>query len=304
MKEPIEVDAQIIEPDETSLAVQVKPAVIVADFEMVEAKVRELTKDYENVSGAAIAAMDLDQTKRCRAELNGIKKNITDARVAVKREYEAPYKAFDEEVKRILKIVEEPLEMVTACVQDKERMIKRERKAHLEDMYAQFLADNGIPSFEANVPFDRICEAKWWDTTAKSYTPKKYESELEDRIAEVLREWNSFQGVKPKLFDPQAAELVFWDTLKAVDAINADTERKGAVEAMNAVRYELGVEEPEPEEELAEEPKEEPKSEAPEMYIIRCAMTETQREKLIAFMKQLHVRGSIRKERAYVGSND
>ena len=300
MKEPIEVDAQIIEPEETALAVQVKPAVIVADFAMVEAKVRDLTKDYENVSGAAIAAMDLDQTKRCRAELNGIKKNITDARVAVKREYEAPYKAFDEEVKRILKIVEEPLEMVTACVQDKERLIKRERKAHLEDVYAQFLADNGIPSFEANVPFDRICEAKWWDTTAKSYTPKKYEAELEDRIAEVLREWNSFQGVKPKLFDPQAAELVFWDTLKAVEAINADTERKSAVDAMNAVRCELGAEEQGYEEEPTEEPAAKPATDDPEMYVIRCAMTETQREKIIAFMKQLHVRGSIRKEKAYV----
>lgn len=300
MKEPIEVDAQIIEPEETALAVQVKPAVIIADFAMVEAKVRDLTKDYENVSGAAIAAMDLDQTKRCRAQLNGIKKNITDARVAVKREYEAPYKAFDEEVKRILKIVEEPLEMVTACVQDKERMIKRERKAHLEEVYAQFLTDNGIPSFAANVPFDRICETKWWDTTAKSYTPKKYEAELTDRVAEVLREWNSFQGVKSKLFDPQAAELVFWDTLKAVEAINADTERKSAVDAMNAVRCELGAEEPEPEEEPAEEPKAELKQEAPEMYVIRCSMTETQREKIIAFMKQLHVRGSIRKEKAYV----
>lgn len=300
MKEPIEVDAQIIEPEETALAVQVKPAVIIADFAMVEAKVRELTKDYENVSGADIAAMDLDQTKRCRAQLNGIKKNITEARVAVKREYEAPYKAFEEEVKRILNIVEEPLEMVTACVQDKELMIKRERKAHLEEVYEQFLEDNGIPSFAANVPFDRICETKWWDTTAKSYTPKKYEAELTDRVAEVLREWNSFQGVKSKLFDPQAAELVFWDTLKAVDAINADTERKSAVDAMNAVRCELGAEEPEPEEEPAEEPKAELKQEAPEMYVIRCAMTETQREKIIAFMKQLHVRGIIRKEKAYV----
>ena len=300
MKEPIEVDAQIIEPEETGLAVQVKPAVIVADFEMVEAKVRKLTKDYENVSGADIAAMDLDQTKRCRAQLNGIKKNITDARVAVKHEYEAPYKAFDEEVKRILKIVEEPLEMVTACVQDKERMIKRERKAHLEEVYEQFLADNGIPSFAANVPFDRICETKWWDTTAKNYTPNRYEAELTDRVAEVLREWNSFQGVKSKLFDQQAAELVFWDTLKAVDAINADTERKSAVDAVNAVRCELGAEEPEPNEEPAEDPKAEPKQEAPEMYVIRCAMTETQREKIIAFMKQLHVRGSIRKEKAYV----
>lgn len=300
MKEPIEVDAQIIEPEETGLAVQVKPAVIVADFEMVEAKVRELTKDYENVSGADIAAMDLDQTKRCRAQLNGIKKNITEARIAVKREYEAPYKAFEEEVKRILNIVEEPLEMVTACVQDKERMIKRVRKAHLEEVYEQFLADNGIPSFAANVPFDRICETKWWDTTAKNYTPKKYEAELTDRVAEVLREWNSFQGVKSKLFDPQAAELVFWDTLKAVDAINADTERKSAVDAMNAVRCELGAEEPEPDEEQAEEPKVELKQEAQEMYVIRCAMTETQREKIIAFMKQLHVRGIIRKEKAYV----
>lgn len=300
MKETIEVDAQIIEPEETALAVQVKPAVIIADFAMVEAKVRDLTKDYENVSGAAIAAMDLDQTKRCRAELNGIKKNITDARVAVKREYEEPYKAFDEEVKRILKIVEEPLEMVTACVQDKERMIKREHKEHLEEVYEQFLEDNGIPSFAANVPFDRICETKWWDTTAKSYTPKKYEAELTDRVAEVLREWNSFQGVKSKLFDPQAAELVFWDTLKAVDAINADTERKSAVDAMNAVRCELGAEEPEPEEEQAEEPEAGLKQEAPEMYVIRCAMTETQRDKIIAFMKQLHVRGSIRKEKAYV----
>lgn len=300
MKEPIEVDAQIIEPEETGLAVQVKPAVIVADFEMIEAKVRELTKDYENVSGADIAAMDLDQTKRCRSQLNGIKKNITEARVAVKREYEAPYKAFEEEVKRILNIVEEPLEMVTACVQDKERMIKRERKAHLEEVYEQFLADNGIPSFAANVPFDRICETKWWDTTAKNYTPKKYEAELTDRVAEVLREWNSFQGVKSKLFDPQAAELVFWDTLKAVDAINADTERKSAVDDMNAVRCELGAEEPEQDEEQAEEPKVELKQEAPEMYVIRCAMTETQREKIIAFMKQLHVRGIIRKEKAYV----
>ena len=289
MKEPIEVDAQIIEPEETALAVQVKPAVIVADFEMVEAKVRNLTKDYENVSGAAIAAMDLDQMKRCRAELNALHKRINESKIAVKKQYEAPYKAFEDEVKRILKIVDSPNELVKACIEDKERSIKSERKAYLVGVYRQFLEDNGLPSFEDAVPFDKICERKWWDTTAKSYTPKQYESELIDRVAEALREWRSFESVKPKLFDPKAAERAFWETLKAVDAINASNAAQESQQRVDAVRAELGAD---------ERWSAEDEREASEPYVIRCAMTEEQRGKLIAFMKQLGIKGTIRKEQA------
>ena len=287
-----EVEAQVIEPETTELAVKVVPASITADFDAVESRVRDLTRDYEGISAAAIAEMDLDQMKRCRAELNALRRQINDAKIAVKRQYETPYKAFEGEVKRILAIVDEPNETVKACIEDKERAVKDGRRAHLEGVYRRFLQDNGIPSFEANVPFDKICERRWWDTVAKSWPEKQYEAELCDRVAVVLGEWRSFEGIKERLFDPQAAELVFWETLRAVDAINADTERKGAVDAMNAVRCELcgGPEEEEPDEQEPEE------SAEVDAYTIRCNMTVRQREKLLAFMRQLGVKGTIRKE--------
>ena len=284
-----EVEAQVIEPETTELAVKVVPASITADFKAVESRVRELTKDYEGISAEAIAAMDLDQMKRCRAELNALHKRINESKIAVKKQYESPYKAFEDEVKRILKMVDSPNELVKACIEDKERSIKSERKAHLVGVYRQFLEDNGLPSFEDAVPFDKICERKWWDTTAKSYTPKQYESELADRVAEALREWRSFESVKPKLFDPKAAERAFWETLKAVDAINASNAAQESQQRVDAVRAELGAD---------GQWSAEDERDASEAYVIRCAMTEEQRGKLIAFMKQLGVKGTIRKEQA------
>lgn len=285
-----EVEAQVIEPEATELAVKVVPASITADFEAVESRVRELTKDYEGVSAEAIAAMDLDQMKRCRAELNALHKRINDAKIAVKRQYETPYKAFEGEVKRILKMVDDPNETVKACIEDKEREIKDGRRAHLAGVYRRFLEDNGIPSFEANVPFDCICDRRWWDTSAKNWPERQYEAELCDRVAAALGEWRSFEGVKPRLFDPKAAERAFWETLKAVDAINASNAAQESQQRVDSIRAELGADEQGPTEDEREA------SEASEAYVIRCTMTEGQRGKLIAFMRQLGVKGAIRKE--------
>ena len=280
------------------IAVRVMPATITADFASVEEKVQKLLADYKDVSAEGIAKMDLAEMKSERAYLNKVSKELDEARKAVKREYEKPYRDFEANVNRIIAMVDAPNATIKACIEDKERAIKQERKAHLEQVYAAFLDDNGLPNLAGVLGFDRVCDPKWWDTAAKDWKPKKHEAELCDRVAAVLAEWRSFQGVRQKLYDPAYAEGVFWEKLKASEAINADTAENDRRNAIAAARRDLGVEEPQRKPEPMFDPlpplrdARQPLGE----YTIKCTMTEAQKAALMAFFKENGIKGKIRRE--------
>lgn len=297
MEEIEEVAAEVEQSRE--IAVRVVPASITADFDAVEEKVSKLLSDYEGVTAEGIAKMDLSEMKAERAYLNKVRDQLDEAKRAVRREYEKPYKDFEANVKRIIAMVDAPNETIKACIEDKERAIKQERKSHLERVYAAFLEDNGLPSLAGVLGFDRVCDPRWWDTTAKDWKPGKHEGELCDRVAAVLAEWRSFQGVRPKLYDPAYAEGVFWETLKASEAINADTAENDRRNAIAAARRDLGAEEPqrEPAPMPGRRPQQAPEQQETRTYTIRCSMTDAQRAALMAFFKANGITGKIRKER-------
>lgn len=277
-QKPVEVEAEVIEAEETAIAVTVMPATITADFASVEGKVRDMVASYDGLTVEAAQGMELEQLRRCHAELNALERKIDDARKEVKSQYEAPYKAFEAEVKRIKEIVEQPRLLIKKVIAGKEQAIKDDRRIHLEEVYFEFLNDNALPSFAANVEFDKVCDRKWWDTSAKQYNEKQYELELTDRVAEIMREWNAFNKVKPKLFDQDGAERVFWDTLSSVEAISYSTEQAERQKAVDALHEEAhGQEEA-------------------EHYVITVTMTPSQRDKVLGYLKQLGVKGKIRRE--------
>ena len=80
------------------------PAVIECDFDGMRARLAEMIEPYSGLDERALATLDVKEAKRCRADLNRIIKSVEDGRKAVKRAYNDPLKAFEEEVRQAYKV--------------------------------------------------------------------------------------------------------------------------------------------------------------------------------------------------------
>lgn len=100
-----EVNAVVI--DDKGIEVQYAPATISDNLDKVEAFVDSQLAIFE---GAEIDLTNNDHVKEARkvmADLNKLKKPIEDERKRIKREYEAPLKAFEARVKQITSKIDE-----------------------------------------------------------------------------------------------------------------------------------------------------------------------------------------------------
>ena len=220
------------------------PAVIECDFDGMRARLAEMIEPYSGLDERALATLDVKEAKRCRADLNRIIKSVEDGRKAVKRAYNDPLKAFEEEVREVLAPAIEARDAIDAHVkgiEDAERAKLREGLANSYYDYA--------PALVEAVPFERIVEPQWLN---KSFGAVKACEAMYAKVDAIAGDW---------------------DALKKLDLpCYAEAER----ESIEAVRRQV---------EANREAQGAAKDEARAPYRIDIDLTEGERARLLAFIK-------------------
>lgn len=113
---------------------------------------------------AGVVAADKAAAKRDRAEINRILKQIDDARKTVKKQYEAPLKAFENELKEIVEPLKAAGAAIDAQVKEWEEAERAERMTAIEEAFAEL--------GERPYPLARILDNTWLNasTSLKSAT--------------------------------------------------------------------------------------------------------------------------------------
>lgn len=205
------------------------PAVIEADFDAMQARLDSLLADFSGLTPESVDALDTKMAKAWRAELNSMAKQLNDARIAVKREYEKPYEAFKAKVDALIEQIKGPQKLLDDCIKARESKEKEERRLKLEATYEEF-----APALVEVVPFERILDPRWLN---KSYGEAKAENALTEKVAKIAKDRDAL--IRSQLRVPEETMAEFYRTLDVPTALSYDEERAKELERIAAMNAEI-----------------------------------------------------------------
>lgn len=311
MNEVIEAEAEVMGGSE-ELSVAYVPATISANFDTLEARVRELVSDYEGARYDLTDAGAIRDAKRHRTYLNGVFREIDERRKAVKREYMRPYEEFDNRAREVAQIAKAASDGIKEQLDEAEKNRKAAKLAALKEHYEEYA---GL--LAPVVPYERLHDPKWLN---KGCAMPKAEAELDEKVEKLASDWEGLKEAFGGTDYYDVAERELFATLDLGSAIAAATSAKAQAERIAALREAMeGAAEPEPEPEptpyeakVAEnearvkeyfeslaaeaEPVSVPEPAEPEPYrdyVIEVRCTSTQAHAIAAQLKALGLTGRI-----------
>lgn len=171
---------EVIEPTAESkeLAVTYTPATISDNLTALEAYI---DKQLEPYVGAIIDPDDakmVSQARKCMADLNKLKEPIEAERKRIKREYEAPLKAFEARVGEITGKIDGARLNLKNQVEAADAAFKQARYENLLDEYAAIAG----PIADL-ISLDALAEKEWF---RRSVTDVQAEGKLADKVQQAL----------------------------------------------------------------------------------------------------------------------
>lgn len=236
------VAAEVVE-EAPALAVEYSPASITANFDALEAHVRNLTEGYAELKYDLTSKDGIGQAKRDRAYLNGIAKEIDERRKAVKREFTRPLDLFTDRCNEIAGIAKTASANIKEQLDGAESARKADALARLEEHYEEFA---GL--LAPVVPYERFHEPQWLN---KTFGEVKAFEALEAKVTKLAGDWETLKSqFEGEPFYPDAERELF----ATLDLGAAITAAKRAAEESARIAELKAAMEPEHEQEAAEVP--------------------------------------------------
>lgn len=145
---------------------------ISTNFAEIKAQLAEQMNQYEGIIFTEESKSD---AKKTVAELRKTRKDIDDRRKEVKKQWMAPYDAFEAEVKQLLVLVDKPINYINGQVEAFEQKRLEEREAEIRSIYEEEIGD--MAEF---LMLHRIRGEKWNNA---SMSLKAIRKEMQDIIS-------------------------------------------------------------------------------------------------------------------------
>lgn len=240
----------------------------------IKKAVISITEQYK---GLAYTEEQLQEAKKDRAMLNAMKKDISDRRIQVKNALLEPYNVFESEVKEVVALIDEPIEMIGKQIEAYEDKVREEKNTAL----AQFFSEN-IGELSDVVLYERIFNPKWLNKTASLSSCKAEIQKIIDDINTDLAAIISSVDEKYQVFAKDYYLQHGFNLSKALGEANRIQEMDKKAEADRKAREEAEREREEARKE-AEKAKEEARKAQEEAELAR---KELEREKALAEKEQ------------------
>lgn len=217
-----------------------------------------LAEKCEEFTGLIYVDENIKDAKKDKAELNKLKKELNDRRIALQKDYMVPFDDFKKKVDELIGMIEKPVAMIDAQVKDYEERKKTEKKYEVYKVYMEVWET-------PEIPFEMIEDARWYNA---SVSLPSVRDEIEKKNESVKYDLETIKT----LSHPVVAEECYKKTL--------DIRR--AIEKSNEYDHYLAIAK-----EPKEEPKPEPKAEEQTFEVtFSCTVTASQARKLKEFFEQ------------------
>lgn len=201
------------------------PGVIEFNYEELRAEIAEAVKQYTNL---AYTDDQMTEAKADRAKLRKFADVLESARKQVKAECLAPYTAFEQQVKELVALIDEPVRMIDRQVKEYEDRLKVEKEQKVIKYY-QSLEDR-----PKDLALSKIWNDRWLNVT---YSMKK----IEEEITQGIQRFNAEMAVIERLKNPIPARMVYIDTMDLNRAI-AESDRQDAIELQKQAEEQKAIE--------------------------------------------------------------
>lgn len=122
----------------------------------------DLAQKLEKYQGLVVTEDGVKEAKKDRAMLNSLKKALDEKRIATKKQYLAPFEAFECKVKELVSLVDKPVAAIDAQIKAFEQQ-ENEKK---ETAIKAFFADS-VGALEGLVTFGQFFNPRWLNASYK-----------------------------------------------------------------------------------------------------------------------------------------
>ena len=141
------------------------------NYEELKGGLQESLKKYQNL---VYTSQNIKEAKNDRATLNALKKSLNDEKIKIKKEFEVPYKDFEDKIKELIELVDKPASEIDKQVKIFEEAEKAKKRESIENIYAE-----NIGSYADLIPLQQIYDSRWENKTYKETDIKK---EIQDIV--------------------------------------------------------------------------------------------------------------------------
>ena len=141
------------------------------NYEELKGGLQKSLKKYQNL---VYTSQNIKEAKDDRATLNALKKSLNDEKIKIKKEFEVPYKDFEDKIKELIELVDKPASEIDKQVKIFEEAEKVKKRESIENIYAE-----NIGSYADLIPLQQIYDSRWENKTYKETDIKK---EIQDIV--------------------------------------------------------------------------------------------------------------------------
>jgi hypothetical protein len=154
------------------------------NYEELKGGLQESLKKYQNL---VYTSQNIKEAKDDRATLNALKKSLNDEKIKIKKEFEVPYKDFEDKIKELIELVDKPASEIDKQVKIFEEAEKVKKRESIENIYAE-----NIGSYADLIPLQQIYDSRWENKTYK-------ETDIKKEIQDIVKKADSDIKVIAKL---------------------------------------------------------------------------------------------------------
>lgn len=141
------------------------PAAVGFNFDQLKQELEVSLVKYQNM---VVTEDGTKEAKEDRAKLNALKNTIDGKRKEIKKEWNVPYIEFENKVKVLIGMIDEPIQTIDKQVKAYEQAIKDEKAAEIRDHFNKEIGDLLLL-----VPYEKIHVPKWLNLGEKLPAIKK-----------------------------------------------------------------------------------------------------------------------------------
>lgn len=153
---------------------ELTPKLIAFNSAQIIAQLRPLLENYKNTT---YTEKQIATAKADRASLNKFKDAIEDERKRIKKYYNQPYDKFEQEVKRIVALIDDASKCIDTQVKAFEDQKKTAKKAEIIEFW-----NNNIGNLADLIDINNVFSDQWLNST---YSMKKVQEDITTFIAKV-----------------------------------------------------------------------------------------------------------------------
>lgn len=191
--------------------------IINVDFGSIES---QLSKKMDEYNGLVFTEDKKKDAKADLAELRKYKKAVNDRKSEVKKAYMEPYNQFEAKVKKLIELIDEPINYIDGQVKEFEEKRIREKRAEIKKIYEEIVPED----LQDYIPLECIYGTKWDNAGT---TMKSIKQEIMDAVSKAESNISIIKGMNSdKVEDALNLYMSTRNLVTAVKFINDYEARK------------------------------------------------------------------------------